>query len=218
MGKRDSTASSTSDSGGGPANGRHDFAALIRPGRPPSPVSSVSTESSSEGPRQRPPSPVVRAVSPLPRWVRGGRGEERGEEGGPVKPCTPKAFKFYMEQHVENVIKQHNERQMRYFQVQPSTDAGIRPDDRGELQLEKEMASAKFQTGWRCQMKKLLATKESHYLRRRRQKMDKSMFQQIKVIGVGAFGTVSLVRKKDTKVPSSLHSSHGASQRQVGRL
>ena len=48
-------------------------------------------------------------------------------------------------------------------------------------------------------MKRLLAAKESNYLRRRRQKLNTGMFAHISTIGVGAFGTVSLVRKRDTK-------------------
>ena len=71
---------------------------------------------------------MIRSVSPLPSWVMR-RVEERREadESGALKPTTPKAFRFFMEQHVENVIKQHCERQRRY------------------VQLEQEMASAKFQ-------------------------------------------------------------------------
>ena len=47
------------------------------------------------------------------------------------------------------------------------------------------------------QMRKLLRQKETNYLRLRRAKMNKSMFEHIKVLGLGAFGEVNLVRKRD---------------------
>ncbi|GMS78707.1 hypothetical protein PENTCL1PPCAC_881, partial [Pristionchus entomophagus] len=43
-----------------------------------------------------------------------------------------------------------------------------------------------------------LLQKESRYMRLKRQKMNKDMFEHIKHIGVGAFGRVSLVKKRDT--------------------
>jgi hypothetical protein len=44
-------------------------------------------------------------------------------------------------------------------------------------------------------MFKYLCQKESKYLRLKRQKMNKDMFELIRCIGIGAFGKVSLVRK-----------------------
>lgn len=61
------------------------------------------------------------------------------------------------------------------------------------LQLEREMA--KLPNQLQCQMRQLLNQKESRYLRLKRQKMNKSMFSIIAVIGIGAFGEVSLVKK-----------------------
>lgn len=46
-------------------------------------------------------------------------------------------------------------------------------------------------------MRRLLRQKETNYLRLRRAKMNKSMFEHIKVLGLGAFGQVDLVRKRD---------------------
>ncbi|OUC49635.1 kinase domain protein [Trichinella nativa] len=94
-----------------------------------------------------------------------------------IRPCTPQAFRFYMEQHVENVLKMYKERVNR------------------QMQLEKEMVRANFSSKLQCQLRKLLTQKESWYLRLKRQKMNSSMFEKIKIIGVGAFGEVTL---KDT--------------------
>ena len=48
-------------------------------------------------------------------------------------------------------------------------------------------------------IRKMLVQKESNYLRLRRAKMDRSMFERIKPLGTGAFGKVDLVRKKGTR-------------------
>ncbi|VDN33293.1 unnamed protein product [Gongylonema pulchrum] len=72
-----------------------------------------------------------------------------------IKPCKPRLFCFYMEQHVERLIQQYQERQQRARQA-------------------------------RCFFDTVL------------QKMNKNMFEVVKHIGFGAFGRVSLVKKKDT--------------------
>ena len=46
------------------------------------------------------------------------------------------------------------------------------------------------------QMRKLLKQKETNHLRLKRAKMNRSMFDVIKKLGIGAFGEVSLVRKR----------------------
>jgi hypothetical protein len=96
-----------------------------------------------------------------------------------IRSCTPQAFRFFMEQHAENVLKHHKAREFR------------------RVQLETEMEKAGLPDELKNQMRKLLRQKETNYLRLRRAKMNKSMFDFIKVLGLGAFGEVSLVRKKD---------------------
>jgi len=98
-----------------------------------------------------------------------------------LKNYTPQAYKFYMEQHVENLLKQQEQRKVR------------------RQQLEAEMSRVGLPNKDQNEMRKLLSQKESNYIRLRRAKMDKTMFTKIKVVGVGAFGEVSLVRKKGTK-------------------
>ena len=99
---------------------------------------------------------------------------------GRLKNYTPQAFKFFMEQHVENILKKCEQRRHR------------------KTQLEIEMARAGLKDKEQEEMKKLLAQKESNHIRLGRAKMTKSMFVKVKPVGVGAFGEVSLVRKQGT--------------------
>ena len=96
-------------------------------------------------------------------------------------PVPPEAFKFYMEQHIENVMKACHQRQQR------------------RMKLESEMAKRRLDESTCEQMRRLLAQKESNFLRMRRAKMHRNQFEIVKPLGVGAFGVVSLVRKMDTK-------------------
>lgn len=96
-----------------------------------------------------------------------------------VRYCSPQAYKFFMEQHAENILKHHKAREFRSFQ------------------LENEMTKVDLPPSLKDQMRKLLRQKETNYLRLRRAKMNKSMFEHIKVLGLGAFGEVNLVRKRD---------------------
>lgn len=86
-----------------------------------------------------------------------------------------------MEQHIENVLKAYQQRQQR------------------RVKLEVEMSKRNLDEATCEQMRKLLAQKESNFLRMKRAKMHRDQFDIVKPIGVGAFGVVSLVRKKDTR-------------------
>lgn len=116
-------------------------------------------------------------TSPVP-VRKNGRDEEKRESR--IKSYSPFAFKFYMEQHIENVMKTYQQKLNR------------------RLQLEQEMSSAGLSKAEQEQMRKMLNQKESNYNRLRRAKMDKSMFVKIKTLGIGAFGEVCLTRKVDT--------------------
>ncbi|XP_059936295.1 serine/threonine-protein kinase LATS2 isoform X1 [Mesoplodon densirostris] len=116
-------------------------------------------------------------TSPVP-VRRGCRDEEKRESR--IKSYSPSAFKFFMEQHVENVLKTYQQKVAR------------------RLQLEQEMAKAGLCEAEQEQMRKILFQKESNYNRLRRAKMDKSMFVKVKTLGVGAFGEVCLACKVDT--------------------
>uniref|UniRef100_A0A3B5PXL0 non-specific serine/threonine protein kinase n=1 Tax=Xiphophorus maculatus TaxID=8083 RepID=A0A3B5PXL0_XIPMA len=117
-------------------------------------------------------------TSPVP--VRRNRDEERRGESGRINLYSPQAFKFFMEQHVENILKNH---QMRI---------------RRRKQLESEMQRVGLSSDAQKQMRMMLSQKESNYIRLKRAKMEKSMFKRIKTLGIGAFGEVSLARKEDT--------------------
>ena len=102
------------------------------------------------------------------------------EEVTPHRPSVPpEAFKFFMEQHIENVFKAYQQRQQR------------------RMKLEMEMAKRRLDEPTSEQMRKILYLKESNFLRMKRAKMHKNMFEMVKALGIGAFGVVSLVRKKD---------------------
>ena len=120
-------------------------------------------------------SPIVRPSSEL-----SDSGIEE-ETITPRNPVPPEAFKFYMEQHIENVMKAYQQRQQR------------------RMKLEMEMSKRKLDEATCEQMRRLLAQKESNFLRMKRAKVRRDQFEIVKPIGVGAFGVVSLVRKKDTK-------------------
>nr|CAB3263397.1 serine/threonine-protein kinase LATS1-like [Phallusia mammillata] len=95
-----------------------------------------------------------------------------------VKKYSPEAYKFYMEQHIENVIKGYKARSSRRWQ------------------LEKEMTKFSLPDDTKSEMRKMLFKKESNYIRLKRAKIDLDMFQMIKKIGHGAFGKVMLARNK----------------------
>ena len=92
----------------------------------------------------------------------------------------PQAFKFYIEQHMENVMKAYEERR------------------RHRAQLEDEMDRLQLPDDARTQMRRMLFQKESYHNRLRRTRMDRSAFRPIAVLGRGAFADVSLVRKRDS--------------------
>ncbi|VIO95387.1 Uncharacterized protein BM_BM5867 [Brugia malayi] len=121
---------------------------------------------------------VTRCISPLPGSIL--RKLRTNTYESVIKPCKPRLFCFYMEQHVERLIQQYKERQQR------------------ARQLAKEMECADLPESMREHMMIFLTQKESRYLRLKRQKMNKNMFEVVKHIGFGAFGRVSLVKKKDT--------------------
>ncbi|KAI6225671.1 hypothetical protein M3Y95_00721700 [Aphelenchoides besseyi] len=121
----------------------------------------------------------IRSVSPLPPSVaRRLYGNEKFESV--IKPCKASMFTFYMEQHTEKVVQQYKER------------------NRRAQQLTKEMELANMSDVAKERMLRYLRQKESRYIRLKRQKMNKNMFDLIRHIGVGAFGKVTLVRKRDT--------------------
>ncbi|XP_018496960.2 serine/threonine-protein kinase LATS1 [Galendromus occidentalis] len=118
----------------------------------------------------------IRHQSPIPEveWT-----AEREESK--VRNYSPDAYKFFMEQHVENVMKNHQQRQHR------------------RQQLETEMAKVGLSRDAQLQMRKMLYQKESNYIRLRRAKMEHNMFKKIAIIGMGAFGEVALVKKIDSQ-------------------
>ncbi|KAL0274849.1 UNVERIFIED_CONTAM: hypothetical protein PYX00_002882 [Menopon gallinae] len=121
----------------------------------------------------------VNHQSPIPERKQISKEKEEERRDCKVRNYSPQAYKFFMEQHVENVIKNYKQRQFR------------------RVQLESEMIKIGLNPECQSQMRKMLSQKESNYIRLKRAKMDKSMFKKMKTIGVGAFGEVALVCKTD---------------------
>ena len=96
-----------------------------------------------------------------------------------VKPVKPEFYRFYIEQHMENIVKEYRARKQRL------------------LDLERQFADYSTPADEREQIRSVLYTKETQYLRRKRQKLDKTAFTWVKTLGVGAFGEVALCRKID---------------------
>lgn len=158
----------------------------IPPALPPMPSSCVANKALAVNGNDQmrpnlPPYKKIRHQSPIPERKRMTKEKEDERRDSKVRNYSPQAFKFFMEQHVENVIKSYKQRMNR------------------KMQLEMEMNKIGLSYETQCQMRRMLSQKESNYIRLKRAKMDKSMFTQIKHIGVGAFGEVTLVRKIDTK-------------------
>ncbi|XP_022921269.1 serine/threonine-protein kinase Warts [Onthophagus taurus] len=137
-----------------------------------------NSDNRSEG--QQPPFTTIKHQSPIPERKQISKEKEEERRDSKVRNYSPQAFKFFMEQHVENVIKSYKQRLYR------------------KIQLENEMSKIDLKPDDRLQMRKMLSQKESNYIRLKRAKMDESMFVKIKPIGVGAFGEVTLVKKIDT--------------------
>lgn len=66
--------------------------------------------------RTEPPqNPVTRCTSPLPESITNRLKQQKYEKY--VKPCKPRMFCFFMEQHVERLLAQYKERMKRAHQV-----------------------------------------------------------------------------------------------------
>ena len=104
------------------------------------------------------------------------------EETTPQRPSVPpEAFKFFIEQHIENIFRAYQQRQQR------------------RMKLEMEMAKRGLDETTSEQMRRILYQKESNFLRLKRAKLHQDMFDTVKPLGLGAFGVVTLVRKTDSK-------------------
>ena len=129
--------------------------------------------------------PLTMHTSPRPERKRvspGGDGDGREGFERPretlIRNYSPQAFKFFMEQRVENVMKEYEQRRQR------------------RMRLEKELlqCSSQLDPVMHEQMRQVLQRKETNYLRMKRAKLNKRHFKKIKKIGAGAFGDVFLVR------------------------
>lgn len=115
----------------------------------------------------------------------------------------PAYFKLYMEQHIENVLKSYHQRLKR------------------RQQLEEEMEKLNLPEIDRKQCRSWLFQKESQYNRLKRTQMSLSHFETITVLGRGAFGDVSLIRRRDSGVlyaMKTLKKKDVLRQKQIGHV
>lgn len=113
--------------------------------------------------------------SPIPQRKFLSKEREAERRESKVKNYSSAAYRFFMEQHIENVIKSQQQRENR------------------KNQLENEMLKAKLTTEAQSQMRRMLQQKESNYIRLKRARMEKSMFEKIQTLGVGAFGKLAAI-------------------------
>lgn len=113
---------------------------------------------------------TIKHQSPIPQRKQISKEKDDERKAFRIRQYSPQAFKFYMEQHVENVLKSYKQRTFR------------------RKQLEREMSKINLSEEAQVQLRKMLNQKESNYIRLKRAKMDQSMFTKVKHIGVGAFG------------------------------
>jgi serine/threonine-protein kinase LATS1/2 len=94
-----------------------------------------------------------------------------------IRNIPPHAYKFFMEQHVENVLRYYDSRRTRRHN------------------LEAELVKCNITDPHAMEdFRALLCRKETEHLRLKRAKLNRTHFTVIRKIGSGAFGEVSLVR------------------------
>ena len=121
--------------------------------------------------------PMTMHTSPKPERKRLSPDREERPRETLIRNYSPQAYKFFMEQRVENVMKEYEQRRQR------------------RMRLEKELLQCNLPDPMMHeQMRQVLQRKETNYLRMKRAKLNKRHFKKIKKIGAGAFGDVFLVR------------------------
>lgn len=94
--------------------------------------------------------------------------------------CEPLSYRRHIEQHIERVFKYLKDRQKRLDECESAIHAELKPKDEESI-------------------RKMLALKETRYLRSLRTRLSSKDFQEIQRLGEGFIGKVSLVEKVDTK-------------------
>lgn len=110
-------------------------------------VNGNSDNKTNDMPPQLPPYTKIKHQSPIPERKKISKEKEEERRDGKVKNYSPQAFKFFMEQHIENVMKSYKQRLFR------------------RMQLEKEMNKIGLSSEAQTQMRKMLSQKESNYIR-----------------------------------------------------
>ena len=126
------------------------------------------------------PPPYTR-VSPKPERKFPGSSNESKDRKTCIKSYSSDAYKFFMEKHYD----QDHGKVWKYYRDRK---------DRWE-RINKEIDQVPLEDSQIQQFKQKFFSVETDHLRQRRKKMKRSDFHELKVIGKGGFGKVSLVRK-----------------------
>lgn len=121
----------------------------------------------------------------------------------PYHNCSPDAYKFYIEQHMDAIKRVHESRRRR------------------RMELEQDLSQSDFSEPLKDDIRRTLCQKETNYMRQTRVKLDRTNFEKIRTIGIGAFGEVALVQKKDTELiyaMKTLKKSHILEKKQIGHV
>merc|ERR1719433_395862 len=130
----------------------------------------ILTSSASLSMPQPPPYRATHHVSPKPERKQISASKEEATRKGQslIRSCPPQAFKFFMEQHIENVIKEYEKRRDRRMRLERELEQVMRGNE--GIQINEETKE---------KMRMALTRKETNYLRMRRAKLNKSHFKKI---------------------------------------
>ena len=138
---------------------------------------------STEAPPLPPPYKTNHHTSPKPERKFPGLSSESKDRKSCIKNCSPDAYKFFMEKHYDQkhgkVWQYYKDRKERLSQFYNEIERHLDPNKFTDID----------------QFKQKLYTVESEHLRQQRKKMKRNDFIKLKILGRGAFGEVSLVRK-----------------------
>jgi serine/threonine-protein kinase LATS1/2 len=105
--------------------------------------------------------------------------------------CDALSYKRHIEQHLERIFKYLSDRQKRLEECESAIRATLKPEDEAGARNEDSIMNEE-------KVRKLLAHKETRHLRSLRTRLSIKSFEELKELGNGYIGRVSLVKKVGT--------------------
>merc|ERR1719219_1751370 len=90
-------------------------------------MASLPAPSASLSMPQPPPYRPTHHVSPKPERKQISTAKEEARKESLIRSCPPQAFKFFMEQHIENVIKEYEKRRDRRMRLERELETVMTP-------------------------------------------------------------------------------------------